>query len=65
MRSIKSHDKVLLAKWLWRFRAESENLWRRVVVARFGEKLHWESNEVRVRHGCGLWKSISSLRDLF
>lgn len=32
------HNKVLLTKWLWRFGVERNSLWRRVVVARFGEK---------------------------
>lgn len=44
---------------------EQDNLWRQVLVARFGKKSFWESNETRGRHGCGIWKSIISRRDEF
>lgn len=30
-------DCALLAKWRWRFRVETEALWRRIFVAKFGE----------------------------
>lgn len=40
-------------------------MWHRVVAARFGMIPRLESKEVRVRHGCGLWKSIHKLRDRF
>lgn len=35
-----------------------ESLWRKVVVARFGEKTIWDPGKVKGRHGCGIWKSI-------
>lgn len=65
MRSIKNHNRTLLAKWLWRFGSEDKSFWCKVVVARFGEKSRWEPNVVRIRHGCGLCKSICALRDVF
>lgn len=34
-------------------------------MAKFGEKSIWEVNVVQSRHGCGLWKSICGVRDLF
>lgn len=34
-------------------------------MARFGKKSRWESNVVRVRYGCGMWKSINALRYMF
>lgn len=61
VRLIKSHNRVLRAKWFWRFWFENKSFWRKVVVTRFGGKSRWESNEVRIRHGCGVWKSISAL----
>lgn len=54
LRSIRDHNRVMLAKWLWRYGMEKENLWRVVVAARFGEVSLWATKEVRVRHGCGL-----------
>lgn len=65
MRSIKDHNRALLAKWLWRFGNERDILWRRVVVARFGLASIWKARWVRVRHGCGIWKSIQKLREVF
>lgn len=35
------------------------------MVARFGERSCWEAREVRVRHGCGIWKSISAIKEMF
>lgn len=58
MQSLKDHNRVLLAKWLWRFGVKQESLLRRVVVTRFGETSCWKAREVGVRHSCGLWKSI-------
>lgn len=65
IRKIQNHNKALLAKWLWRFGSEQDSLWCQVVVARFGEKLVWESREVRRRHGYRIWKSILVGRDDF
>lgn len=65
IRKLIYHNKALLAKWLWRFGMERDSLWRRVVVARFGEQSRWESKEVHVRHGCGIWKSILKVRKDF
>lgn len=54
MRSIRSHNRVLLAKWLWRFGVERESLWRKVVVSHFGVVSGWESERVKGRYGCGM-----------
>lgn len=65
IRSIKDHNRAMLAKWFWRFGMERDSLWRRVVVARYGEISPWESKEVRFRHGCGVWKSIQKIKEGF
>lgn len=65
MRSVKSHYKALLAKWLWRFGVERESLWRKVVVARFALCLDWDSKKVMGRYRCGIWKSIQKEREGF
>uniref|UniRef100_A0A2N9JBN0 Reverse transcriptase zinc-binding domain-containing protein n=1 Tax=Fagus sylvatica TaxID=28930 RepID=A0A2N9JBN0_FAGSY len=60
-------NKALLGKWLWRFGLEENNLWRQVIVAKFGVELGgWRTNPIRGAHGCGLWKGImSSWEDYF
>jgi hypothetical protein len=50
---------ALLGKWLWRFGLEESHLWRRVVVAKYGEgRGGWTSNFPRSTHGCSLWRHI-------
>lgn len=65
IRCIRDHNRALLVKWLWRFGVEKENLWRKVVVARFVERSCWKAKAVRGRHGCGIWKSISAINEMF
>lgn len=62
LRSIRDHNRDLLAKWLWRFgKKERDSLWHWVVVAKFGLDSVWDSRRVQLRHGCGIWKLIQSL----
>ncbi|XP_028067083.1 uncharacterized protein LOC114269911 [Camellia sinensis] len=57
---------ALLGKWLWRFVVEKEQLWRRVVVAKFGMgRGEWCSKTVGLSHGCGVWKGIWLGREAF
>jgi hypothetical protein len=61
IRSLVLLNKALLGKWLWRFGLEENNLWRRVVVEKFGVVIGgWRTNPIRGAHGCGLWKVILS-----
>ena len=39
VRSLVLFNKALLGKWLWRFGLEENNLWRRVLVEKFGVEL--------------------------
>lgn len=34
-------------------------------MARFRIILYWDSKEVRGRHGCGIWKSILAVKQVF
>ena len=55
MRNMVPFNHALLGKWLWRFRVEDNNLWRRVLAAKFGvEPGGWQSKNVQGSHGCGL-----------
>ena len=66
VRNMVPFNHALLGKWLWRFRVEDNNLWRRVLAAKFGvEPGGWQSKNVRGSHGCGLWKGIMSGWDAF
>lgn len=58
IKKLRLHNREILAKWLWHFGTERDSLRCRVVVARFGEQLVWESKEIYRRHGCDIWKSI-------
>jgi hypothetical protein len=61
VRSLVLFNKALLGKWLWRFGLEENNLWRRVLVVKFGVELGgWRTNPIRGAHSCSLWKGILS-----
>uniref|UniRef100_A0A2N9ED83 Reverse transcriptase zinc-binding domain-containing protein n=1 Tax=Fagus sylvatica TaxID=28930 RepID=A0A2N9ED83_FAGSY len=64
VRSLVLFNKALLGKWLWRFGLEENNLWQRILVAKYGVELGgWRTNPIRGAHGCGLWKGILSSWD--
>ncbi|XP_035844280.1 uncharacterized protein LOC110927200 [Helianthus annuus] len=51
---------ALLAKWVWRYRVEEENIWRRVVTTCHGRSRKWSSlpsNPALSR----VWKNIMSM----
>ena len=61
LQSLVLFNKVLLGKWLWRFGLEVHNLWRRVLVVKYGTELGgWCTNPIRGTYSCGLWKGIMS-----
>ena len=60
IRSLRSFNKALFGKWLWRFGNELQALWRRVIRGKYGcEGGGWFSLPVIGSHGVSLWKSIS------
>lgn len=65
IRRLRTYNRALLAKWLWRFGLEQDSLRRQVEVFRYGEKSIWDSRDVRGRHGCEIWKSILLGRESF
>ena len=61
IRKLTTFNKALLGKWLWHFGVEETQLWRRVVVLKFGEEWGagggggwWTSKLGKGVHGCGL-----------
>ena len=66
VRKVEVVNRALLGKWLWRFGREEAHLWRRVIVAKYGEEWGgWISKKPRGAHGCSLWKDILSGWDFF
>ena len=60
IRSLRSFNKALFGKWLWRFGNERQALWRRVIGAKYVcEKGGWCSLPVIGPYGVSLWKSLS------
>lgn len=63
--NLMDHNKMTLAEWLWHFPFESNSLWDRIIVSKFG--LH--PNEWPLSRGLGsiwnLWKAISKELPLF
>lgn len=44
---------------------ERESLWRKVAVSHFSLFSEWKSKGVYGRYGCGMWKSIQKMNDIF
>jgi len=66
IRPIRSMNKALKTKWLWRFASENDVLWKRVIVSKYGtDRLGWWSKKSPFAHGVGCWKSIHSTLDFF
>ena len=48
----------------WRFACERENLWKQVIVAKFGqEDDRWKSKKPNGAFGVGVWKEIMKETD--
>lgn len=59
-------NSALLGKWIWHFMVESNDLWKKVVVCKYGERKHkWFSNIVSESYGSGVWKGIRRGWELF
>jgi len=61
IRNLKNQSKALKMKWLWRYSQESQNLWSKVIKAKYGEENNWVSKKVSTSYGVGVWKSIWAL----
>ena len=66
IRNLSTFNKALLGKWLWRYGADHEALWRRVVDSKYGSQWGgWCSHRVHAPYGVGLWKFIRACWDDF
>ncbi|RVW62755.1 hypothetical protein CK203_060238 [Vitis vinifera] len=59
IRKIVLLNKALLGKWIWRFAFEKDNLWKKVILVKYGQEgFGWRTNEARWTFGVGIWKEI-------
>jgi hypothetical protein len=66
IRNLRTFNRALLGKWLWRYVHEREAWWRIVVDAKFGSVGGgWCSLAPNGPHGVGLWKNIKKGWSLF
>jgi hypothetical protein len=66
IRNLRTFNRALLGKWLWRYAQEREAWWRLVVEAKFGSvRGGWCSLTPTGPHGVGLWKNIRRGWSLF
>ena len=52
-------NKAFFGKWIWRFAPKKENLWKKVILVKYGQEgLGWRTNEANGTFGVGVWKEI-------
>ncbi|KAL5711436.1 hypothetical protein ACHQM5_021892 [Ranunculus cassubicifolius] len=66
IKRLREVNRALLSKWLWNFGKGERSLWKRLVADKYGvENGKWFTKKCNKAHGCGLWKGIMGLKDLF
>ena len=64
LRKLVPLNKALLGKWIWRFACEKENLWKQVLLAKYGQEgFGWKTKKVNGSFGVGVWKEILKEKD--
>ncbi|RVW72592.1 Transposon TX1 uncharacterized 149 kDa protein [Vitis vinifera] len=64
LRKIVQLNKALLGKWVWRFARARDGMWKRVLVAKYGqEDFGWRTKKANGAFGVGLWKEIMKEAD--
>ncbi|RVW57156.1 LINE-1 reverse transcriptase-like [Vitis vinifera] len=59
LRKITLLNKALLGKWIWRFACAKEELWKKVLEAKYEkEELGWRTRKANGAFGVGVWKEI-------
>ncbi|RVW79100.1 Potassium transporter 7 [Vitis vinifera] len=57
-------NKALLGKWVWRFANAKEEMWKRVLVAKYGqEEFGWRTKKANGVFGVGVWKEVMKEAD--
>ena len=59
LRKLALLNKALLGKWIWRFASDKDNLWKQVIMAKYGQECHgWRTKKANRAFGVGVWKEI-------
>ncbi|RVX10320.1 putative ribonuclease H protein [Vitis vinifera] len=59
LRKLARLNKALLGKWIWRFACAKEELWKKVLEAKYGqEDFGWRIRKANGVFGVGVWKEI-------
>ena len=59
LRKLVCLNKVLLGKWIWMFARAKEELWKKVLEAKYGqEDFGWRTRKANGVFGVGVWKKI-------
>ncbi|RVW98893.1 MADS-box protein AGL24 [Vitis vinifera] len=59
LRKLAPLNKALLGKWVWRFAWAKDEMWKRVLVAKYGqEEFGWRTKKENGAFGVGVWKEI-------
>ncbi|RVW74227.1 putative ribonuclease H protein [Vitis vinifera] len=59
LRKLACLNKALLHKWIWRFARAKEDLWKKVLEAKYGqEDFGWRTRKANGVFGVGVWKEI-------
>ena len=59
LRKLARLNKALLGKWIWRFACAKEELWKKVLEAKYGqEDFGWRTRKANGVFGVGVWKEI-------
>ena len=59
LRKLALLNKALLSKWIWRYACEKDNLWKQVIMTKYGQEgLGWRTKKANGAVGVGVWKEI-------
>lgn len=62
---IRTINRALLFKWLWRFRHKWDSPWQQVIACKYGVVSEWEANTPVRPYGCGCWRVIMKVAEDF
>ncbi|RVW41235.1 putative mitochondrial protein [Vitis vinifera] len=64
LRKLALLNKALLGKWIWRFACDKDNLWKQVILAKYGQEGHgWRTKKAYGVLRVGVWKEILKATD--